>query len=333
MGSLSSAQGRAARTAALIATEDEALAVAGALAGVFALATDGLETRFDPLSRSGLFGISVPTEHGGIDVSNTVLAEICTLCCERSEALGAILAAHFVAVEHVRSHASDSQQSSVFSAVLAGAWLAQATVGPGEEPLALVPSGLGWRLSGAALPSPHAGHADWLLVPVRHESLKAAGLLLPAGSEGLHEAGDRQMAFEDVLVDSAALLQSSSEAAANAVPRALGLLLQAACRRGAGRRALHALLDDPACNPASAGLLAARLAAAGAMIAEAGRAIDAAQIGLADQHRTNAFLAAADALVAAEEAVAGDTATIPPQLAAVLAESGALRLAQAPDAP
>ena len=38
------------------------------------------------------------------------------------------------------------------------------------------------------------------------------------------------------------------------------------------------------------------------MAEEAGRAIDAAQIGLAGQHRTNAFLAATAALTVAREA-------------------------------
>jgi hypothetical protein len=65
------------------------------------------------------------------------------------------------------------------------------------------------------------------------------------------------------------------------------------------------------------------------MVAEAGRAIDAAQIGLAGQHRTNAFLAAVAALAVTEEtasAIADAPHTAPPaHLAAILGESGELR--------
>jgi hypothetical protein len=73
------------------------------------------------------------------------------------------------------------------------------------------------------------------------------------------------------------------------------------------------------------------------MIAEAGRAIDAAQIGLADQHRTNAFLAAASALAVAQEAlrsvkdaVSGiadlETDRLSPQALVALEESGRINL-------
>ena len=337
MGSLSSAPSRTTRTAALIATEDEAVTVAASLAGVFslprAMAADAIETRLDLLSRSGLFGISVPTEQGGIDVSNTVLAEVCAIAAAQSETLGSILAAHFVAVEQIRSHGSDSQRSTVFSAILAGARLARGLAGE-TDILTFLPSGLGWRLSGAALSTPHARHADWLLVPVRQDGMKATGLLLPAHGDALRHAGESQVLFEDVLVDGDALLHPVGEAGAYSVPRALDVLLEAACRIGAARHALHALLDDPACRPGAAGRLSARLTAASAMLAEAGRAIDGAQIGLADQHRTNAFLAAVDALAVAEDAEAairpasGGQVRTAPHLAALLEESGARRLAE-----
>lgn len=136
MGTLSHAPDRAARTAAIIATEDEAVTVAGTLSGIFALPAENeasAEARLDLLCRSGLFGISVPTEHGGIDVSNTVLAEVCALAAARSPALGEILAAHFVAAEEIRGHGSESQGSTVFSAILAGARLARASVRRGQS--------------------------------------------------------------------------------------------------------------------------------------------------------------------------------------------------------
>lgn len=340
MGTLSHAPDRPARTAAIIATEDEAVTVAGTLSGIFALPAENeasAEARLDLLCRSGLFGISVPTEHGGIDVSNTVLAEVCALAAARSPALGEILAAHFVAAEEVRGHGSESQGSTVFSAILAGARLARASVRRGQsaDTFSLASGGLAWRLGGEAFCTPCTRHADWLLVPVHHEGTKVTHLLLSARGEGLHYVANsctpeaEHVLFKDVLAEGDALIQTQGEPSPHDVRRSLELLLEAARTLGAGRQALHRLLDDAEGDALTAGLLSARLAAAEAMVAEAGRAIDAAQIGLAGQHRTNAFLAAVAALAVTEEAasaIAGAPLTAPPEhLAAILGESGELR--------
>lgn len=339
MGTLSYAPDRAAQTAAIIATEDEAVTVAGTISGIFALPAENeasAKARLDLLSRSGLFGISVPTEHGGIDVSNTVLAEVCALAADRSPALGEILAAHFVAAEEIRGHGSESQSSTVFSAILAGARLARASVRRGQtaDSFSLASGGLAWRLGGEAFCTPCARHADWLLVPVHHEGTKVTHLLLPARGEGLHYVANSRtpaaehVLFKDVLAEGDALIQTAGEPSPHEVRRSLELLLEAARALGAGRHALQRLLDDTDGDALTAGLLSARLAAAEAMVAEAGRAIDAAQIGLAGQHRTNAFLAAVAALTVTEEAasaIAGTPATPPAHLAAILSESGELR--------
>ena len=340
MGTLSSAPDRAARTAAIIATEEEAVTVAGTLGGIFALPAENeasAEARLDLLSRSGLFGISVPTEHGGIDVSNTVLAEVCALASACSPALGEILAAHFVATEEIRGHGSESQSSTVFSAVLAGARLARASVRRGQtaDSFSLASGGLAWRLGGEAFCTPCARHADWLLVPVHHEGTKVTHLLLPARGEGLHYVANRctpaaeHVLFKDVLAEGDALIQTAGEPSPHDVRRSLELLLEAARTLGAGRQALQRLLDDAEGDALTAGLLSARLAAAEAMVAEAGRAIDAAQIGLAGQHRTNAFLAAVAALTVTEDAASAIAGTPPAapaaHLAAILGESGELR--------
>lgn len=360
MGTISPALDRPHRTAAVIATEDEAITVAGTIAGLFDTAEPGASTpetaeaRLELLSRSGLFGVSIPTEHGGIDVSNTVLADICAAAAAHSATLGEILAAHFAAIERLRSHGTEGQRNTVFAAALAGARLARAAPLPrsGEpaETLPLAANGLAWRLSGDALCTPCTRHADWMLVPTRSDAGKTAGLLLPARVEGLRyvanscepAAGGAQPAehvlFKDVAVDGDALLHAPGETARTGVPLSLEMLLNAARQLGAGRRALGRLLGGAEPDALTVGLLSARLAAAQAMIAEAGRAIDAAQIGLADLHRTNAFLAAAAALVTAQEAAGEARAAaeresegqavegVPPALAALLEESGRLHL-------
>jgi len=320
MGTISSALDRPVRTAAVIGTEDEAIHVARTVAGLFDLsspaASGTAETRLDLLSRSGLFGISVPTEQGGIDVSNTVLVAVCAEAASHSATLGEILAAHFTALEHIRSFGTEGQRNTIFAAARSGARLARAVARRGGAelealPLAIV--GLAHRLSGEALSTPCTRHADWMLIPVLGDGGKTAGLLLPTRIDGLRYAANscepapggvqpaEPVLFKDVLIDGDVLLHAAGEAPQPPVPHALDLLLEASRHLGAGRRALRQVLEG-ATAPATIGLLSARLAAAEAMAEEAGRAIDAAQIGLAGQHRTNAFLAATAALTVAQEA-------------------------------
>lgn len=323
MGTISPALDRPVRTAAVIGTEDEAMTVARMVAGVFDLsgpaANSTAEARLDLLSRSGLFGISVPTEHGGIDVSNTVLVGVCAEAAAHSAALGEILAAHFTALEHIRSFGMEGQRNTLFAAALSGARLARAAgrrngVELDALPLSII--GLTHRLSGEALSTPCTRHADWMLIPVRADTGKTVGLLLATRIEGLRYAantcepapGGAQPAepvlFKDVLIDGDVFLHAAGDAPQPPVPQALDLLLDASRHLGAGRRALRKVLDDTP-EPLAVGLLSARLAAAEAMAEEAGRAIDAAQIGLAGQHRTNAFRAATAALAVAQEATNG----------------------------
>jgi len=359
MGTISPALERPHRTAAVIGTEDEATTVAGTIAGLFDIAEPGAgtpgtaEARLELLSRSGLFGVSVPTEHGGIDVSNTVLADICAIAAAHSATLGEILAAHFAALEELRSHGTEGQRNTVFAAALTGARIARAVAlprnGESADALPLTANGLAWRLSGDALCTPCTRHADWMLVPTGSETGKAAGLLLPARIEGLRYVANscepppggaqpaEHVLFKDVHVDGDALLHAPGETARTGVPQSLDMLLNAARQLGAGRRALRRLLGGTEPEARTVGLVSARLAAAQAIVAEAGRAIDAAQIGLADQHRTNAFHAAAAARLTAQE-TAGEALTaaergsdaaarhLPPAVAALLDESGRLHL-------
>jgi alkylation response protein AidB-like acyl-CoA dehydrogenase len=355
MGTISSPLDRAPRTAAVIGTEDEAIVVVRTLAGIFGGSgqeSTTAEARLDLLSRSGLLGISVPTDHGGIDVSNTVLAAICTQAAMHSTTFGEILAAHFVGMERLRSWGTEGQQNTVFSAALAGARLAGAARrgDGGTEALALIATGLAWRLNGEMLCTPCTRHADWVLVPTRGSSGKLTDLLLPVRIAGLRYAANtcepangkpqpaEHVLFKDVLVDGDILLHPAGDGTQQTVPHALELLLEASRLLGVGHRLLRRIMDDPDAAPLAIGLLSARLAAADAMIAEAGRAIDAAQIGLAELHRTNALLAAASALAVAQEATRhvqitrGELSDQPPLaeshplLAAALLESGQIHL-------
>lgn len=175
-------------------------------------------------------------------------------------------------------------------------------------------SGVGWRLAGEALSTPCTRHADWLLVPTQIDEGKAAQLLLPTRIDGLHYVANsyepsaigqppsEHILLKDVFADSGALLHAVAEEDRIDVPHSLALLLEAARHIGAGRRTLRRGLDISEPDTYATGVLSMRLAAAEAAAEHAGRAIDAAQIGLTEQHRTKAYFAAAAACIAAADA-------------------------------
>ncbi|QRM57593.1 acyl-CoA dehydrogenase family protein [Sinorhizobium sp. BG8] len=381
MGTISPVFERPARTAALIATEDEAIAVARTVAGLFATpetataAPENEATLLELFSRCGLLGVSVPTEHGGIDVSNTVLADVCSILAQQSSKLGAIVAAHLVGIEQVRSHGTESQRETLFSAALAGARLARAHP-PGEtdgeqDSLSIATDGLGWHLDGECYCTPAASEADWLLVPAHNDANKAITLLLPSRLKGLrypanvYQAASARMpqmervVFTDLPAIVDVLLPRAVNPAKPDVPDALELLLEAANLLGAGRRrfqrALHAAGDDGASVAGSEahapeiGALSVRLAAAEATIENAGRALDAAQIGSAERHRVTAYLAATAACVTAAEAASDarrlldhldsgkpashDRVDCPTHIAALVQDAGLRHLASLRDTP
>ncbi|MFD1328003.1 acyl-CoA dehydrogenase family protein [Mycoplana ramosa] len=83
--------GHPVRTAALIAAEDEATIVASAVAAGFEAAGIPQQARLEILARSGLLGVSIPSEHGGLDASNVALVEICAIAAETSATLAELL--------------------------------------------------------------------------------------------------------------------------------------------------------------------------------------------------------------------------------------------------
>ena len=326
--------GHPARTAALIAAEDEATAVANAIAAGFETAGTPQLARLELLARSGLLGISVPSEYGGLDASNVALVEICAIAAETSATLAEILATHFVALEQIRSFGTEGQHNTVFPAALAGGRLSEARPlhrNPEDgAPLPLLASGVGWRLTGEAFCTPCARHADWLLVPTRTDGGKVARLLLPTRTDGLHYVANScepsatgqqpplHILLKDVLADSGALLHAFAEEPRMGVPHSLALLLEAAGHIGAGRRMLRRGLDIGEADAFAIGVASLRLAAAEAAAEQAGRAFDAAQIGLAEQHRTKAYLAAATACITAAEAARESREIFEPSAAALM---------------
>ena len=110
-----------------IVNEDEALAVARALAAEFASGASRRDyeralphEELDRLSASGLLAITVPTEFGGIDVSNAELAEVTAILSEADSSIGQIPQNHFYILEALRHDGSEAQKRFYFGRALAG---------------------------------------------------------------------------------------------------------------------------------------------------------------------------------------------------------------------
>src|SRR6478735_1952995 len=110
-----------------ITSEDEALSVASQLSDEFAagagvrdaqrlLPHDEVRT----LARSGLLGLSVPKEFGGIDASTETLAEVFRLLAEGDPSIAQIPHSHFTFLEALRYQGSNEQKQFFYAEALSG---------------------------------------------------------------------------------------------------------------------------------------------------------------------------------------------------------------------
>ncbi|MGE2832602.1 SfnB family sulfur acquisition oxidoreductase [Mycobacterium sp. SMC-4] len=124
----------------------------------------------DSLKSSGLLGISVPTDHGGIDAPADVLAEVFRLIAHADPSLAQIPHSHFVFLEALRLQGTPDQQAYFYRLVLDGAMLANAQSERGPHPIDVDTTTLTRRphgdfvLSGRKFYSTGALFADWVVV-------------------------------------------------------------------------------------------------------------------------------------------------------------------------
>lgn len=164
-----------ARTAAVIGrpeSEEDALDLAKKLSAIFsARAVErqmrGLAPRIELelIARSGLLGISVPTEFGGIDVSNSIVSDVAALVSQADASIGRYLQDHFYILDIVRAVSSEDFKQRNFSRALSGALfgcLAESDDTTAREDLSIETSG---SASTVKIPAEIAGQdslCDWL---------------------------------------------------------------------------------------------------------------------------------------------------------------------------
>lgn len=124
----------------------------------------------DQLSASGLLAITVPREHGGAGASVATLVEVIRLLSTGDPNIGQIPQSHFAYVKHIRLQGSAAQQERLFGEVLLGKRFGNAQSEAGTKHVrdirtTLTSEGAGrWLLNGSKFYATGALLADWIPV-------------------------------------------------------------------------------------------------------------------------------------------------------------------------
>ncbi|MBN8952354.1 MULTISPECIES: SfnB family sulfur acquisition oxidoreductase [unclassified Rhizobium] len=344
MGTVSQLHERIRPPAHRVQSEEEALDIARSLAlGFVQQASDRDINRILPydeveaLSQSGLLGISVPSEHGGIDISNCVLAEVIAILAEADPSIAQILQTHFHALEAIRIGGGEDQRASLFERAITGDRFGSvlsppAGNGADQDSLHLAADGLGFRLNGRSLPSASILFSDWiaLFVPDKRKGLMAAvvsrnteGIQLIDDWDGFGQrtSGNGTAILHNLYLNTETVLLHRERLAEPTVIGCVDQLTRAGINLGIARAALTATMEFVRARSHSTdndsetrtqsdplivtriGEVAIRIEAATAMVERAGGKIDAAQINRTEDHVIDAVLA-----VAAAQTITADIA-------------------------
>lgn len=123
----------------------------------------------DQLAASGLLAITVPAEYGGAELPFSVLAEVIRRISRADPNIGQIPHSHFVYVNQLRLQGTPAQRSRLFGEVLAGAKLGNAQSEIGTKHVrdyrtTLTRADGHWLLNGTKFYCTGALFADWIPV-------------------------------------------------------------------------------------------------------------------------------------------------------------------------
>jgi SfnB family sulfur acquisition oxidoreductase len=325
-----------------IASEEEALAVARDLAEDFAAGASRRDLErslpheeIDRLSASGLLAITVPSEYGGIDVSNTVLAEVTAILSEADSSIGQIPQNHFYILEALRHDGSEEQKRFYFGRALAGDRFGNALSEVGTKTVAhyntrITPDGVGYRINGRKFYSTGVLFAHWVvifaldaddLLTMSFVARQTEGIDIVDDWDGFGQrtTGSGTTILNEVYVPADAVVRHHKGFERPATIGSVGQIIHAAVDLGIARAALKETIafvrerarpwsdsgverasDDPL-TISRIGELAIRIEAAEATLERAGRKVDQAQITLNDGNAVSATLAVAAAKVLTTE--------------------------------
>lgn len=325
-----------------ITDEGEALEVAHRLAERFraSAAERDRERRLphqelDELAASGLLAITVPEEFGGIDVSNSALAEVTAILSEADSSIGQIPQNHFYILEALRLDGSEGQKAFFYERVLAGDKFGNAlsesgTKTVGQYNTRITSDGEDYRINGRKFYSTGVLFADWVVIFANDPDDRLTMSFVPKGSEGI-EIVDDWDGFGQRTTGSGTTILNNVHVPASAVVwhhkgferpgtiGSVGQIIHAAVDLGIARAALADTIDfvktkarpwmdagverasDDPLTISKVGEIAIRIEAATALLESAGRKVDKAQISMNEENVVSASLAVAAAKVLTTE--------------------------------
>jgi SfnB family sulfur acquisition oxidoreductase len=141
-------------------------------------------------SRSGLWGITIPKEYGGADISTATLAEVTAIISEADSSLGQIPQNHFYMLQVVRSNGTEAQKRFFFERVIKGERLGNAlsetgTKTVGEYNTRIDRDGDEYVVNGTKFYSTGALFAHWIPVVAKDEKDYLFVAFVRVGTPGL----------------------------------------------------------------------------------------------------------------------------------------------------
>jgi SfnB family sulfur acquisition oxidoreductase len=349
-----------------LASEEEAITVARQLAKRFA---EGASSRdherllphceLDALSQSGLLAITVPSEYGGIDVSNGVLAEVTAILAQADGSIGQIPQNHFYILEALRVDGTEEQKRFFFGRALAGdrfgnALSERGTKTVGHYNTRITRDGFGHRINGRKFYSTGVIFADWVTVFALNEEDQLTMSFVPKGTQGIEiiddwdgfgqrTTGSGTTVLDNVYVQADAVVLHHKGFERPTTIGSVGQIIHAGIDLGIARAAFAETIDfvktrsrpwtnsgvdkatDDPLTIAKVGELAIRLEAATALVERAGLKVDIAQIDTTEENVIAATLAVAAAKVLTSE-IAIDASNVLFELAGTASTSTGLNL-------
>ncbi|MDE1996199.1 MAG: SfnB family sulfur acquisition oxidoreductase [Rhizobiaceae bacterium] len=336
MGTVSQLHERVRPLAHRIDSDEEAVEIARSLARAFAQQASDRDINrvlpyeeLDALSQSGLLGITVPSEYDGLDISNSVLAEVVAILAEADPSIAQIPHNHFYILEALRTDGSEEQKKFFFARALAGdrfgnAFSETGTKTPGHYDTRLTPDGIGHRLNGRKFYSTGVLFADWIAVFALDPRDDLTMSLVQRGTEGIQiiddwdgfgqrTSGSGTTILHNIYVNADAVISHHKGFERPTTIGSIGQIIHAGIDLGIARAAFadtvdfvksHArpwmdsgverAADDPL-TIARIGQVAIRIEAATAMLERAGKKVDVAQVNPSEEHVLDATLAVAAA--------------------------------------
>jgi SfnB family sulfur acquisition oxidoreductase len=290
----------------------------------------------DAYSNSGLWGITVPREYGGAEVSFATLAQVIAIVSAADPSLGQIPQNHYCLLEDIRLQGSDEQKRFFFDLALQGNRFANALSETGGKTVQdistrLVAEADGYRIDGRKGYCTGSLYAHWIGVLALDEQGRAQLAFVQRGTPGLVIVDDWSSMGQRTTSSGTVLLDGLRVPAFNLFPSyrsyerptlagPFAQLTTAAIDAGIGRAALDDTIafvreharpwidakveragDDPL-TIIQVGSLEIRQEAAEALLERAGWVLDAAKPAPDEDNVAAASLAVAKAKVLTTEA-------------------------------